>query len=157
MVGLQIPMSTSHLNGKGDEKPPPLTQGRSLPTTDQAAGHRDPSGLHQVAAPTSRSVLSTLSQCSEGKVWGEGGGRCAPLCQAAPIARLPDVLGKFWERCPTMVCGRAAPVAPQFLSVPLVGPAVPNKALPPNGIHPTWQPCPELALTCRSARVPRSE
>lgn len=115
-MGLQIPVSTSHLNGKGDKKSPPPPQGRSLPITDQAAGNRGPSGLHQGAAPTSRSVLSPLSQCSEGKVWGEEGVRCASLCHAAPITRLPGMLGDI----PTVVCGRAVSVAPQFLSVPLV-------------------------------------
>lgn len=156
VVGLQIPQSASHLNGKGDKKTPPPTQGRSLPTTDQAAGHRGPSGLHQVAAPTSRSFPSTLSQCSEGKVWGEGGGRFASFCHAAPFTRLPgvpgDILGEVSHRGVWQGCFSSS-------TVPLCafGSAVPNTALPPNGIHPTWQPCPELALTRRSARVPRSE
>lgn len=119
-MGLQIPVSTSHLNGKGDKKSPPPTQDGSLPTTDQAAGHRGPSGLHQVAGPTSRSVLSPLSQCSEGKMWGEGGRGVHPFVMH-PLSPGSQVCwGIFWERCPTMVCGRAASVAPEFLSMPLV-------------------------------------
>lgn len=90
------------------------------------------------------------------KCWEREGAKCASLCHAAPITRLPDMLGDIlgkvshhgvWQGC--------------FSSstVPLCafGSAVPNMALPPNGIHPSWEPCPELALTHRSARVPQSE
>lgn len=153
VVGSQIPVSRSHLNGKGDKKSPPCTQVRSLPARLLGTGvHQDYTKwllpLPEVSFPLHPHVLK--AKC------GGGRGRCASLCHAAPITRLPDmagvVLGEVshhgvWQGCFSSSTGPLC----------AFGSAVPNMALPPNGIHPTWETCPELALPHRSACVPQSE
>lgn len=94
----------------------------------------------------SSNVLSALSQILEIRK-----GKCISLYNESPLARLPSILEKIWERCPTMQCGWATSVASRFLSALLVTPAMLCTALPLAGLCPTWQPCTELALTHWSA------
>lgn len=74
---------------------PPPAQSRSLPTADQAAGHGDPSGLHQVAAPPFLSHFQQCPFCFIPKLRKQRGGSVHPFIMAAPLTKLPNILGEL--------------------------------------------------------------
>lgn len=112
-----------------------------------AAGHRGPSGLHRVVAPTSSSRFQQRPFRFLPKLGKPRGGSMHPFVMQPLWPDSQISWGKFWETRPTTQRGWAPSVAPRCPSVPSVRPAVPNAVPPLAGLYPTWQPCPELALT----------
>lgn len=88
---------------------------------------------------------------------GEGGGGVHPSVMQPLSPGSQTWQGLFWERCPTMVCGRAASVAPQVLSVPLVllcqtWHCLQMASTQPGSPAQSW-PCPTEVPVCPNQNV----